>query len=352
MNQFFEKYPKISYTVMILIFLVAWSLLSTGFGFFLILSQANFEATGTRDVFIFTFLISLFLVGEIPALMEFGGLEFLGMKAQRKGFRILNENIERGHISPDISTENLKAVFRSLVDCPIHTFNFCLRHGTLIIILVFFAEYLASEGSLTNFSIIAVSGAVSLFLLALFFLFFIQYFVSFSLKECRMFLTERGIKIKEPELKFSDINTKLNLSHTVPIFVALIIYFIFGLDMSIMIFITISLLMAALISRVLSFSISQTFKEIGEFADELSLNKRVMFSTGSLSPEIVDLCSNLNKAAEEVYSSRVKIEQSKRELKQRVGELEKWRELIVGREAKMKELTKEKKLIEKKIKND
>ncbi len=352
MNYFFEQNPKISYTVVILFFLVIWSLLCSGLGFFLILSQANFEATGTRDVFIFTFLTSLVLIGEIPAIMEYGGLRFLGIKAQRKEFQILNENIKGGHISPDIPTEDLKEVFYSLVNYPINTFKISLRSGILVIALVFFAEYLDSEGLIINFSIIAVSGAVSLFLLVLFSLFFIQYFVSFALKECRLLLTKRSVKIKEPEFKFSNINTKLNLSHTVPIFVTLIIYFIFGLDMSIMIFITISLLMAAIISRVLSFSISQTFKEIEEFADEMSLNKRVMFSTGNLSPEIVDLCSNLNKAAEEVYSSRLKIEQSKQELKQRVEELEKWRELIVGREAKMEELAKEKKLMEKKLKND
>ena len=346
MNYFLRRFPKLPYTVTIALSLALWALFCASLGFFLILSQADFEATGTRTVFIFSFSLTLLLIGELSAIIEFGGF---GVKGNKK-FQVLNKNIKAGHISSDISNKALQIVFSALVSHPKDGFKISLRNGSLVLFFILVIEYLASNGMTTNLFIIFVGGAVGLFLLSVFLIFFSQHFVSSALKECRTMLAERGIRPKEHQFILNDLETKLIISFTIPIFTVLIIVFAFQLDLKIIIFVLVSLIMAALISKVLSFSISQVFTEIKDFTNKLSENKKVLFSTGSLNPEVVDLSADLNKAAEEVYVSRIKTEQSRTELKKRVDELEKWKALIAGRELKMAELKKERKELKLKLK--
>ena len=346
MNYFLKRFPELPYTVTIALSLVSWALLCASLGFFLILSQADFEATGTRTVFIFNFALSLFLIGELPAIIEYGGF---GVKGNKR-FQVLNKNIKAGRILSDISDKDLKIVLCALISHPRDGCKISLRNGGLVLFFILAIEYLASNGMITNFFTIFVGGAVGLFLLSIFLIFFSQHFVSPALKECRKMLSERGIRVKEPRSALNNLETKLIISFTIPIFTVLIIAFVFQLDLKIIIFVLISLIMAALISKVLSFSISQAFAEIKDFTTKLSENKKVLFSTGSLNPEVVDLSVDLNRAAEEVYASRIKTERSRTELKKRVNELEKWKVLIVGRELKMAELKKEKKELKLKLK--
>ena len=346
MNYFLRKFPNLPYTVRIVLFMALWALLCAALGFFLILSQADFEATGTKMVFVFSFPLILFFIGELPAIIEYGGL---GMKGNQK-FQVLNENIRDGRISPDISTKTLKKVFYSLVSHPGDSFRISFRNGCLVMFIVLVVEYLASNGMADNLFIIFASAIAALFLLSVFSIFFVQDFISSALKECRTLLSERGVGVKEPRFILSDLKTKLALSFTIPIFTVLIISFVFQLNLKIIVFLAISLIMSALISRVLSFSIFHAFSEIKDFANKLPKSKKVLFSTGSLNPEFIDFSVDLNRAAEEVHASRTKIEQSRAELKKRVEELEKWKKLIAGRELKMILLKKEKKELEIKLK--
>ncbi len=346
MNYFLRKFPHLPYTTTIALSLSSWGLLCVCLGFFLILNQADFAATGTRTVFVFSCPLVFLLIGELPTIIEYGGF---GMKGNKR-FQALNENIKVGHISPDISNKALKMVFSSLISHPKDGFKISLRNGSLVLFFILVIEYLASNGMTVNFFTIFIGGAVAIFLLSVFLVFFSQHFISPALQECRTLLRQRGEEVKEPQFIFNKLETKLIISFTIPIFTVLIISFIFQLSLKIIIFVLISLIMAALISKVLSFSISQAFAEIKDFTDKLPENKRVLFSTGSLNPEVVDLSADLNKAAEEVYAFRIKTEQSREELKKRVDELEKWKALIAGRELKMAELKKEKKELEIKLK--
>ena len=348
MDYFVQKFPNLPYTVAVVCSCMPWALLCGALGFFLILSQADFEVTGTKMIFVFAFPIYILIVA-IMLLGEYGVLRIIGIKEKRKDLRVLNDYIRGGHIIPNVSSKALKEIFYSLTDRPMDAIRVGFKKSALAIFLCFITEYLFSNGMTTNLSTIFISGLVIEILLVVFLIFFSQHFVSPALKECRKMLSERGIRVKEPRSALNNLETKLIISFTIPIFTVLIIAFVFQLDLKIIIFVLISLIMAALISKVLSFSISQAFAEIKDFTTKLSENKKVLFSTGSLNPEVVDLSVDLNRAAEEVYASRIKTERSRTELKKRVNELEKWKVLIVGRELKMAELKKEKKELKLKL---
>lgn len=351
MDYFLRKLPSLPYTMAVLCSCAPWGLLCAALGYFLILSRADFEATGTRTIFVFTFPLYVLMIGLIKTLIEYGALRTIGIKEKRRELRVLNDNIKEGHIIPNLPIKTLQEIFYSLIDRPMDAIRVGFKVSGFIVFLSFITEYLASNGMTTNLFVIFISGVVMEILLVIFLIFFAQQFVSPALKECRAFLAEKGERVKEPQFMFSNFKTKLDFSFAIPIFTVLIIFFSFKLDLRIIIFIAISLIMAILISRALSFSISQVFSEIKDFTEDLPKVKKVLFCTGSLSPEIIDLSVGLNRAAEEVYVSRIKIEQSREDLKRRVGELEKWKKLIMGRELKMAELEKERKELEIKLKS-
>ncbi|MFH1657422.1 MAG: hypothetical protein ABH919_03065 [bacterium] len=348
MDYFLRKFPQVPFTVIMVIYCGAWAFLCAIFAYFLILSQADFEATGTREIFIFTFLFYLF-IAEIGTLVQHGILRSVGIKEWARKFRVLNENIKGGHLSPDISTKALKEVFYSLSRRPIDGAVIGSANSGMVILASIITEYFASGGMVTNLFTIFISGVIVILMLVVFIIFFIQYFISFSLKECRLLLMQRGIKIKEPQFRFNKLGTKLDLSLTIPIFTVLIICLVFQLDFNIVIFVFISLIMATSISRMLSSSIYQSFSEIKNFVNELPKGKKIHFFTGSLSPEVIRVAVRLNRAAEEVYNSKIKVEQSKQELENRVVELEKWYRSTVDRELEMVKLKKEIEGLKKKI---
>lgn len=326
-----------------------WSLLCGAFIYFLILNQADFAVTGTRTVFIFNFPLYILII-LIGVLIEHGGLRIIGIKKEGRKFFVLNENIKGGHISPDISTEALKEVFYFLSHRPMDGAKIGFRSSSLAIFFTIITEYIASGGMTTNLFIIFISGASGILLLSVFLIYFADHFISPALKESRMLLSKRGKRVKEFRSRLNGLKTKLGFSLTIPIFIVLVIFFILKLDLRIIVFVLVSLVMVVFISRVLSFSIFQTFSEIKDFTDELPKKKKVLFSTGSFNPEVIDLSVDLNRAAEKVYASRAETERFKTELKKKIGELEKWKKLIGGRELKIAELKKERQELEVRVK--
>ncbi|MFH1657423.1 MAG: hypothetical protein ABH919_03070 [bacterium] len=350
MDYFVRKFSRLPYAVAVLCSCASWGLLCAVLGYFLILGQADFEATGTKTIFVFTFPLYV-TIGLIRIFIEYGALRIIGIKERRRELRVLNDNIKEGHILPDLSNKTLQEIFYSLADRPMDAIRVGFKVSWFIVFLSFITEYLASNGMTTNILVIFISGVIVEILLVIFLIFFAQQFISPALKECRELLSKRGERVKEPQFIFSNFRTKLDLSFAIPIFTVLIIFFSFKIDLKIIIFIAISLIMAILISRALSSSVSQVFSEINDFTEDLSRAKKVLFCTGSLSPEIIDLSVGLNRAAEEVYISRKKTEQSRTELKKRVDELEKWKKLITGRELKVAELEKERRELKIKLKS-
>ena len=258
---------------------------------------------------------------------------------------MLNDNIERRRLDPNISTKDLKEIFYSLI-ARRKDWLVAVECGGLVLIMSLFTEWLV-VGITNNLLIISVSGLISIFLLAIFTTFFIQRFFFPTLQQCRALLSQRGETVKEPESKFNNLRIKFSLFLLVPIIVVLMVLgFIVSFNLEIIIFSLIGLGMAIAISRVLSFSIYQAFEGIKNFAKELPTSQRTMFSTGSLDKEVLDLSASLNKAAEEVYIARQELEEAKTDLEKRVDELERFHSLTVGRELKMVELKKKIKEIE------
>ncbi|OGZ22652.1 MAG: hypothetical protein A3E18_00990 [Candidatus Nealsonbacteria bacterium RIFCSPHIGHO2_12_FULL_38_18] len=93
------KKIKIPYLVSIVFPTGVWALLCAAFGSFLILSRANFEATGTRVIFSATFPSAMILVVLI-AFMEYGLLRIIGVKKEKDYIKLLNDNIIDGNIPP------------------------------------------------------------------------------------------------------------------------------------------------------------------------------------------------------------------------------------------------------------
>ena len=349
MDYFLKRFPNIPYSVVMVLYCAAWALFCAGFAYFLILSQADFEATGTRTVFIFSFLFYL-VVAELFTLAEHGALVRIGIKVSARKFQVLNENIKGGHISSDISTKALKEMFYSLSTRPIDGAKIGFTHSGLVILFSIITECLVSQGMVVNLSVIFFSGVIVILMLTVFIFFFIQYFVSFALKECRQLLKQRGEEVKEPQYRFNRLGTKLNFSLTIPIFTVLITSLAFRIDLNVLIFVLISLVMTVSISKILSSSVYQAFSEVKNFAKELPKGKQILFSTGSMNSEIITLSTNLNKAALEVYTAKKKAERSNKELEKRADELEKWYQSTVNREMEMVKLKKEINVLKAKLK--
>lgn len=332
---FFSKFSKIPYTLDVLISILGWAVLCVLFGFFLILSTANFEQTGTRMVFICTFFLYV-AIGAFIAAVEYGLLRVFGVAEKRKEIRILNDNIKDGHLVSGIETGTLKEVFSSLSDRPGDWMK-AAKFGIFIVLSVFLTEYFF--GGTVNLVIISASGLIAVSLLAMFSGFFAERFIFPMLKECREELSRRGEKVIEPKSWVNSIKTKIVFFLATPIIVVLtILSLMTEFSMEIAIFSLIGLFMSVMISNLLSFSIYQAFSGVTDFARKLSEGGKTVFSTGSLDSEVVDLSSSLNDAAEEVYRAKKAVEDSKGVLQERLEELERFHRLTVGREIRMVEL--------------
>jgi hypothetical protein len=333
---YLPKFLKVPYTLDVLISILGWAVLCVSFGFFLILSRADFEKTGTRMIFVSTFFIYV-AIGALLVGIEYGLPRFFGVKERRKELRVLNDNIENGHLLPGISTETLKEVFSSLSERPGDWIR-AAEFGSLIVLSALLTELLAA-GETTNIFIILVSGTIAVLLLVMFAGFFAERFIFPVLKECRGILMERGEKIEEPRSWFNSIRTKFLFFLLVPIVVVMtILSFMAVFSAEIVVFSLIGLGMAVMISNLLSFSIYKAFSGIRDFARSLPRGEKTLFSTGSLDMEILDLSESLNDAAGEVYKAKVNAEDSRIALQERVGELERFHRLTVGRELRMVEL--------------
>ncbi len=337
------KLLKVPYTLDVLISLLGWAALCVFFGFFLVLSQADFEKTGTRNIFILTFFICV-VTGALLISVEYGLLRIFGIKEKRKDLRILNDNIKNGHLLPGLPTETLKEIFSSLSKRPGDWIKGA-ELGSLVVLSVLLAEFLT--GGTTNLFIILVSGIIAVLLLVIFAGFFAERFIFPVLKECRKALMEKGEDIKEPKSWPNNIKIKFLFFLLVPIVIVMtVLSFMAAFNAKVLVFSLIGLIMAVMISNLLSFSIYQAFSGISDFAKDLPKGEKTLFSTGSLDTEIVSLSKSLNDAAGEVYKARINEEDSKIALQERVAELEGFHRLTIGRELRMVELKEQIKKLE------
>ncbi len=337
MIKIFKK--SIPYTLDIFSLVAIWITLSAFFGYFLVLSQAKFNLTGTGRIFAISFPLYV-IFAALCASIEYGALRIFNIKEKRPELRVLNDNIEDRKISDKVSNKDLISIFYSLIERT-GDYLHVLKYGFLVIALSLFTEWYFS-GMFLNFFVIFLSGSITVSLIASFTTFFTERFIFPTLKQCRELIFKRGLFVEEPKSKFYNLKIKFIFFLLIPILVVLVILiFTIPFDISIIVLSFIGLAMAIMISRTLSSSVYESFDQIKIFAEELPKSEKTFFATGSLESEIIDLSESLNNASHEVYSSREKEKKSRHELKKRIDELEKIMKIIVGRELKMVELKKE-----------
>ena len=332
-----KRFPNLSCSLLPIFYPLIWAFLCGSFGFLVIFVRADFEVTGTKDIFMYTTPIYVLMAG----VLTFFEYVDIGPFKKKGKFWFLNKYIIGDRISSEISDKNLKKLFYSLTERPADAFRAAVKYAGMVIALVLLTEWIAS-GSTANLLVIVIGGLISLFLLSLFITFFAQRFIFPTLRECRAMLNERGETIEEPRFRFSDLETKFRFFLLIPILVVLVVLTLVSvLDIGVIIISLIGLIMAIMVSQQLSSSIYDAFLGIKEFAKKLPGEQRTAFSTGSLDTEIIDLSESLNKASDEVYTAREKVKRSEKELRKRLEELERWYRLTVGRELKMAELKEE-----------
>jgi len=308
------KKIKIPYLVSIVFPTGVWALLCAAFGAFLILSRANFGATGTRVVFIITFPICMVLVVLI-AFVEYGLLRIIGVKKEKDYIKLLNDNIVDRELSSGLSSETVKRIFLALARQPSEGIRIGYKYGALIIFLTLLIEYIASH-KFINFPIIIVGGLISYFLVVLFGTSLAERSVYSLIKQCRSILAKNNEEIVEPRLM--GLKIKFNYFLLVSGLVVVAVFsFIPSINLNIVIFSCIGMIMVVIVNRELSSSIYTAFLEVEDFAKKLPKGEKVVFSTGSMNKEIVSLSKSLNKAANEIYTSKQELEKNYEDLKKK-----------------------------------
>jgi hypothetical protein len=351
MSYLLKKSLKIPYTALVAISPISWGIVCTAFGYFLILARANFEVTGTKTIFILS-TPAYMLIAAVLSIVKYGGFGLLKTKKEKKKWDVLNNNINaQGHIFLSVSGKTLRDIYQSLSKLPSEGSLTSILYGGLVLVSALITEWLVS-GKTTNLLAILIGGSTALLLLVLFIDFFAQRYISSTLRECKTLLMKRDQEVEKVHLKYNNLKTKFRFFLLIPILSVLVILTIIsGFNLEIIILSLIGLAMATMVSQQLLASIYDVFQGIKKFASDLPKIEKSFFSTGSLDPEIIALYESLNKAAEQVYISKRKVERARQESKKRVEEIERWYNLIIGRKEKMAELKKELKELKEKVKN-
>ncbi|MCX6764324.1 MAG: hypothetical protein NTU58_01310 [Candidatus Nealsonbacteria bacterium] len=182
---------------------------------------------------------------------------------------------------------------------------------------------------------------ISLIVLTLFLIFFVERFFSGFLRECRKILKERGIYPGEEEW-LSTLKSRFNYFIILLFLVVVIVVsFVSIFNLYLLAIIALGLLISIMISKELFASVYLVFEEVKNFSTELSQKEKAEYFTGSSYKEVFNLSKDLNKSAQDIYTARDKERKAKKELQEKLDELDKWYRFSVGRELKMVELKKE-----------
>lgn len=317
-----------------------WALLCGLFGFFFVLSRANFESIDIEKVFVFVWFFYLFC-GIFFGFFFNGGAGFLKMKMEHRDAWLINNYIFDKHIDPNIPEERLREMFHILRKEPFIVFRKTVFYSGIAVFLSALTMYWIGT-FIFNIGIILIGGLVSVTILGLFSIFFTETsFVNGLLKESRQMLKERKIEIEE-KAQLATLKNRFNYFIAL-LFLVVVTFFNFIAHPSsfILILLTLAFVMIVIISRMLFSSIYSIFQEIEDFADKLPHKEKAEYFTGSSYKEVLDLSEDLNESAKRIYESAEKERKTREELQEKVNELNKWFKVTVGRELRMVELKKE-----------
>lgn len=332
-----KKKIEFSYFASLLAPIQGWGLLCGIFGYILILSKADFTATGTRDYFMIGFPLFLFFSLLIVWIKYYFG--FFTTKKTKESLNLLKENIIKSKLSERTSSEKIKKIYNFITDLVYNTFKTATILGVFILSSAILVEWIASGYNIENIIVILVSGIISLILFVSFSSLFVQSSASNVIRQCRLIAKRRGIKLKK--VKTTTIGSKFDLLFLILVLtVSMILFYLPSLDFNILLLSLVGFSMTIIINKVLYGSILDAFSQIQDFSSELS-KERYEFYTGSFDREIVILTENFKRAGEKIYFSNKKIESSRKELEEKISELERFYNITRHRELRLEELKNE-----------
>jgi len=258
----------------------------------------------------------------------------------------LDKNIKNSKLASGISAGDVSKTFSVLADCSRAYLRNSLLMGIGYLILIvmwqlmFFNNYL-------NSLIIALVEVVVISLLIGFSIFWPQLRSFEVIKECRDTLLLKGLCPIESYVS----SIKAKFFFLTFFFVDVLILYVLSMLCASggdVIFIS-GLVMIILVNAILFFYLNKSFEGFFNSAKMFSKEDLTVFSTGSLDKEFIDLSKNLNEISIKLYSSKQEAVLSKKEMENRVKELERFFDLTVSREEKMIELKKENATLRKKL---
>ena len=352
---------RVPYTLAVVIPNTFWAVFAAIFGFFLVLARADFEATGTGNIFLYS-LSLLVVIATSLVFLEFGFLRFFGIKRwERKEVRVINDSILNGHLRPDLSNQTLSEVYAALEKIYKLFLKRNVQYTNGVVIISALIETLASD-QLKNVPIILIGGFIAVAISFICTVPLYELLFSPLRRECKILLDEKGIAFEENPFLSLKIKSTFFIILT---FLALgiLLMLIPSLNLIYIGFFILTIFITGVLSTLVFESIYKALIEIEESTKDLREGKKTSFLSGSLDKEIIRLSKNLDLAATAIYDfqktleTRVKartkqleelsqsldqkVKQRTKELQERVDALERFRKLTVDREIKMVELKKE-----------
>ncbi|HOS87886.1 MAG TPA: hypothetical protein PL093_00365 [Candidatus Pacearchaeota archaeon] len=324
---------KISYTLKVALPILGWAILCIFFFFTLIISTTQFGQSGNYSFFL-KFVLTLSIVLVILVILRMSGLLGGG------DIKTINKNIIDETLNPQISLEEAQKTFYYLVRFCRNNFSHLIWIGLPLTILVGSIMKVYKNISEADFLIILASGVVSMVLSAVFASLYSEYATFPVIKAIRKKIIQSNGKI--PKINFDSIMSKFYFLFLFPIITMLVVLIcVFPFGFNVVILSLIGTVMILIIDRVIFLYLTKSFFETQEFAQEMYQGKEEIFAIGSIDKEFVELMDNLNAAGEKVWSLKQESDLARKNMEEKVKELEKFFDLTINREIKMVELKKE-----------
>ena len=361
---------RMPYGVALFVVFIFWGItMALFFGGPIIISHFNFNVVGTKNLFWLNISCSVVLV-VIYAQLRFGFYRKLGYKfLEMKEARILNEHIINGHISPNISNQNLLKIAFALKKMITIPANLNFWFVIFVITFVSIGEYFTSGEQFKNIPFILAIGIISGISCSMLVSLSCELCTAQVRRECRELLNQRNIKQEETQL--------LNLKNRILFFPILIILIeasilivAYPFNFSLLLASLSGLVVMILLSSLILSSFYKPILEIEDSAEKMRRGEEVSFFSGSLIREIIDLSKSLYATSEKLKEAKtvleikvkartreleelsknleVKVKERTKELNEKVNELERFNNLAIDRELKMIEIKKENKKLKQK----
>lgn len=330
-----------SYCVAIVIPGLIWAILSVVLGAAIIINKADFESSSRTEIFLLTLVISV-TIGIVISLIEFGGfLRFFNAEWVNKDVNMVNQNVIKGKIKPDISNYSLLEFYNSLNKVYTFFYNRNWQITFLVVIAVALSNYLILN-SFKNIPIIILGGFIASLTTGIYNTTFVEGELMFSMRrQCKDMLYTRSIPYQE--YSTTSLRQKFRIFVLLLILIfALIFFLIYPLTLNLIITSLIGIVMMIVIIQTIFHDFYRAFKEVQVLAEKMGEGKGVIFHSGSTDREIINLSQSLNQTAANIRKYQDQLEESKLileiKVKARTEELE---ELALSLEEKVKERTKE-----------